>query len=77
MTCENPIKNKIQNILGGWFDMFLIQGKLTDDQMELCNSEFAVMIQGTLRRFLFLLLIEFILLKYVLVFLVENQSLSF
>ena len=34
MTCGNPIKYKIQNILGVWFDMFSIKGKLTNDQME-------------------------------------------
>ena len=30
MTCGN----KIKNILGSWLDMFSIEGKLTDDQME-------------------------------------------
>ena len=34
MTCENPIKHKIQNIFRIWFDMFSIEGKLTDEQME-------------------------------------------
>ncbi len=42
MTSRNPIKNKIQNIFGSWFDMFSIERKLTDDQMEcmqygICN----------------------------------------
>ena len=34
MTYENPIKNKIQNIFSNWFNMFSIERKLTDDQME-------------------------------------------
>ena len=34
MTFRNTIKNKIQNIFRSWFDMFSIEGKLTDDQME-------------------------------------------
>ena len=33
MTCINPIK-KIQNILSNWFNIFSIEMKLTDDQME-------------------------------------------
>ena len=34
MTCRNPIKNKIQHLFNGWFDMLSIERKLTDDQME-------------------------------------------
>ena len=42
MTCGNPIKNKIKNVLGYWFDMLSIERKLTDDQLEcmqfgICN----------------------------------------
>jgi len=42
MTYGNQIKNKIQTVFGGWFDMLLIKRKLTDDQMEcmqfgICN----------------------------------------
>ena len=28
------IKNKFQNVFGGWFDSLSIMRKLTDDQME-------------------------------------------
>ena len=34
MTCVNPIKNKIQNIFSNWFNIFPIERKLTDNQME-------------------------------------------
>ena len=34
MTCGNPIKHKIQHISGSWFDIFSIERKLTDDQIE-------------------------------------------
>ena len=34
MTCRNSIKNKIQHIFGGCFDMLSIERKLTDYQME-------------------------------------------
>jgi len=34
MTCENPIKHKIKNIFGNWFDILSIERKLTDDQLE-------------------------------------------
>ena len=34
MTCRNQIKNKIQYVLGSWFDTLLIKRKLTHDQME-------------------------------------------
>ena len=34
MTCGNPIKNKIKNILGSWLDIFSIERELTDYQME-------------------------------------------
>ena len=34
MTCENPIKHKIKNVLGNWFDILSIERKLTDDQLE-------------------------------------------
>ncbi len=34
MTCKNSIKHKIQNIFCNWLDMFSIEGKVTDDQME-------------------------------------------
>ena len=42
MTYVNLIKNKIQHVFGGFFDMLSIQRKLTDDQMEcmqfgICN----------------------------------------
>ena len=34
MTCRNPIKNKIQHVFGGSFDMFSIERKSTYDQKE-------------------------------------------
>ena len=34
MTYGNLIKNKIQNVFGGWFDILSIERKLTDVQME-------------------------------------------
>ena len=34
MTFENPIKHKIKNIFGNWFDILSIERKLTDDQLE-------------------------------------------
>ena len=42
MTCENPFKHKIQKIVGNFLDMFSIEKKLTDEQMEcmqfgICN----------------------------------------
>ena len=35
MTYGNLIKNKIQQVFGGWFDSLSIERKLNDDQMEL------------------------------------------
>ena len=42
MSCENPLKHKIQKFLSSWLDMFSVERKLTDDQMEcmqfgICN----------------------------------------
>ena len=42
MTCRNLIKIKIQNVLRSWLDIFSIERKLTDDQIEcmqfgICN----------------------------------------
>ena len=34
MTCGNPIKHKLQKVLDNWLDMFLVEKKLSDDQME-------------------------------------------
>ena len=34
MTCRNPIKHKIQNLIDSWLDMFSVKRKLTDNQME-------------------------------------------
>ena len=33
MTCVNPIKNEIRNMLDNLFDMLIVERKLTDDQM--------------------------------------------
>ena len=34
ITNVNPVKNKIQNIFSNWFNIFSIERRLTDDQME-------------------------------------------
>ena len=34
MTCGNPFKYKIQKVVGNFLDMFLVERKLTDDEME-------------------------------------------
>ena len=34
MTCGNPIKHKIRNMLDNLFDMLIVERKLTGDQME-------------------------------------------
>ena len=34
MTCRNSIKNKSQNVIDSWLDIFSIERKLTDSQME-------------------------------------------
>ena len=34
MIYGNLIKNKIQHVFGGWFNMISTESKLTDDQME-------------------------------------------
>ncbi len=34
MTCGNPIKNKIQNLIDTCLDFFSVERKLTDNQME-------------------------------------------
>ena len=34
MTCGNPIKHKLQKIVDKWLDMFSVERKLSDDQME-------------------------------------------
>ena len=34
MTCEKPIEHKIKNVFGNWLNVFSIERKLTNDQME-------------------------------------------
>ena len=34
MTCGNPIKHKFQQVLDNWLDMFSVERKLSDEQME-------------------------------------------
>ena len=34
MTCGNPFKHKIQELLGNFLDMFSVKEKITDEQME-------------------------------------------
>ncbi len=42
MTCENPIKHKLQKVFDSWFDTFSVERKLSDEQIEcmqfgICN----------------------------------------
>ena len=34
MTCGNLLQHKFKNLLENWFEMFLGERKLTDEQME-------------------------------------------
>jgi len=34
MSCGNPFKHKLREILDGWLDMFKFNSKPTDEQME-------------------------------------------
>ena len=34
MTCGNPIKHKLQKAFDNWLDMFSVERKPSDDQME-------------------------------------------
>ena len=34
MTCGNPFKHKIQKVISNFLDMFSVEGKITDEQME-------------------------------------------
>ena len=34
MTCGNHIKHKLQKIVDNWLDMFSVEKKLSNDQME-------------------------------------------
>ena len=34
MSCGNPFKHKIQKTIDSWLDMFKVEGKLTDEEME-------------------------------------------
>ena len=48
MTCGNPIKHKLQKVVENWLDMFSVERKLSDHQME-----FVIMLQEKLRKCLF------------------------
>ena len=42
MTCGNPFKHKFQKVIGNFFEMFSVEEKITDEQMEcmqfgICN----------------------------------------
>jgi len=44
MTCGNPFKHKIKKVISYWLDNFLVERKLTDEQMEcmqfgICNYD--------------------------------------
>ena len=56
MTYGNLIKNKIQHGFSGLFDTLSIEKKLTDAQMNVCNSEFVIMLQDKLRKFPFFII---------------------
>ena len=34
MTCGNPVKHKLQKVIDNWLDMFWVERKLSDEQME-------------------------------------------
>ncbi len=34
MTCGNPIKHKLQKVVDNWLDMFSVERKPSDKQME-------------------------------------------
>ena len=34
MTCGNPIEHKFQKVIDNWLDMFSVERKLSDEQME-------------------------------------------
>ena len=34
MTCGNPFKHKIEKVIGNFLDMFSVEKKITDEQME-------------------------------------------
>ena len=34
MSRRNPFKHKIQKVVDNWLDMFSVEKKLTDDEME-------------------------------------------
>ena len=34
MTCGNPVKHKLQKVIDNWLDMFSVERKLSDEQME-------------------------------------------
>ena len=34
MTCGNPIKHKLQQVVFNWLDMFSLERNLSDEQME-------------------------------------------
>jgi len=34
MTCGNPVKHKLQKAIDNWLDMFSVERKLSDEQME-------------------------------------------
>ena len=56
MTYGNLIKNKIQHVIGGLFDTLSIERKLTDAQIDVCNSVFVNMLQDKLRKFPFFII---------------------
>jgi len=34
MTCGNPVKHKLQKVIDNWLDMFWVERKLSDEQIE-------------------------------------------
>jgi len=56
MTCGNPIKHKIQNLIDSWGDIFSVERKLTDIKWNVCNSGFVIILQDKLRKFPFFII---------------------
>ena len=56
MTWGNPIKHKIKNVFGNWFDMLSIERKITDDQLECMQFSICDYSPDKLRRFLFFII---------------------
>ena len=50
MTCGNPIKHKLQRVVDNWLDMFSVERKLSDEQMECMQFGICDYAQDKLRK---------------------------